>query len=269
MNKTIKISALVNTLNEADNIERCLRSLQWCDELIVVDMNSTDGTVNIAKSLGARVILTDLPHGNPDPARQMGIDACTGAWIFILDADEELPTEVIPFLRQIASEEQYHVVRMLIRDVWWGKRLLYMGNNYVPRFFKAGALKYGGAIHGRGIVYDRSKAFTMPTNEQFAIAHYCVNSLDEIVERAVRYSRFEAEWMKENNCRYSFWRHLRALVGQVYLYSVKYHFWKDGIRGFFALTFLMLHSHLNWIRLWECEKQISGDICSLKDETST
>lgn len=230
-------------------------------------MNSTDGTVDIARSLGARVILTDLPHGNPDPARQMGIDACTGDWIFILDADEELPLEAVPVLQQIAGEEQYQVVRMLIRDVWWGKKLLHMGNNYVPRFFKSGALKYGGAIHGRGIIYDRSNAHTMPADEQLAIAHYCVKSLDEIVERAVRYSRFEADWMTEHNVRYSIWRHLRSIAGQVYLYSVKYHFWKDGVRGLFALTFLMLHSNLNWVRLWEYENHISGDICSHKDQT--
>ncbi|RII29442.1 MAG: hypothetical protein CXR30_11135 [Geobacter sp.] len=262
MNRNVKISALVNTLNEADNIERCLRSLLWCDEIIVVDMNSTDGTVDIAHDMGARIILTDLPHGKVEPARQTGIDASTGDWILILDADEVLPSEIIPVLQQIAYEEQYHVVRILVRDVWWGKKLLHIGNNFVTRFFKSGALKYGGDIHSRGIVYDKSKAYTMPVNELLAIDHYCVNSLDGIVERAVRYSRFEADWMMENNVHYSIWRHLRSIVGQVYLYSIKYHFWKDGIRGFFALTFLMLHSHLNWVRLWEYDRNISEDLKS-------
>jgi glycosyltransferase involved in cell wall biosynthesis len=266
MNKTVRISALVNTLNEADNIERCLRSLLWCDEILVVDMNSTDGTVEIAQSLAAKVILTDLPPGKVETARQAGIDACTGDWILILDADEVLPSEIIPILRQIANEEQWHVVKMLIRDVWWGKKLVHMGNNFVTRFFKSGALKYGGAIHGRGIVYDESKAYTMQANEQLAIAHYCIKSLDGIVERAVRYSRFEADWMTEHNVRYSIWRHLRSIAGQVYLYSVKYHFWQDGIRGLFALTFLMLHSHLNWVRLWEYQYHIPGDLNSRKDQ---
>ncbi len=81
-----RLSVTIITKNEAHRIERCLRSVAFADEVIVVDSGSTDGTVEIARGLGARVVVTDWPGFGPQKNR--ALDLATGDWILSLDADE-------------------------------------------------------------------------------------------------------------------------------------------------------------------------------------
>jgi len=81
------LSVIVITFNEEACIERCLRSVSFADEIVVVDSNSTDRTRDIARELGAKVILTkDWPGFGAQKNRALA--AATGDWVFSLDADE-------------------------------------------------------------------------------------------------------------------------------------------------------------------------------------
>ena len=86
-----KISAVINTLNEAKKIGRCLASLKgFANEVIVVDMMSTDSTRDIVKKYGAKVF-KHKRVGYVEPARNFAISKARYDWIIILDADEEIP----------------------------------------------------------------------------------------------------------------------------------------------------------------------------------
>jgi glycosyltransferase involved in cell wall biosynthesis len=81
-----KISATIITFNEEKNIKRCIESLDFCDEIIVVDSLSNDNTCAIATQLGAKVINQKfLGHIKQ---KQLAVDNCTNDWILSLDADE-------------------------------------------------------------------------------------------------------------------------------------------------------------------------------------
>jgi len=83
------LSAILITHNEAANLRDCLASVAWCDEIVIVDNGSTDGTPAIAAEFGARVIITpDWPGFGPQ--KQRALAAATGDWIFSIDADERL-----------------------------------------------------------------------------------------------------------------------------------------------------------------------------------
>src|SRR5215470_16162441 len=84
----IPVSACVITLNEADRIEACLRSLAWCDEIVVVDSHSTDATRARAAALGARVIERDWPGHAAQ--KEFAIRAGAYDWVLCIDADERL-----------------------------------------------------------------------------------------------------------------------------------------------------------------------------------
>ncbi len=83
-----RLSVVLTTLNEEHNIERCLRSVRWADEIVVVDSFSWDRTVELARGIHRRV----YQHEYPGSSRQVerGIDYATGDWMFIIDADEEM-----------------------------------------------------------------------------------------------------------------------------------------------------------------------------------
>src|SRR5712672_4773789 len=105
-----RISVVINTLNEERNLQYALRSVQpWADEIVVVDMHSTDRTVEVARQLGAKVYLNEGP-GFDYPPREFAIRQASHAWIFMLDADEVVPMALSKVLRCIAEADNADVV---------------------------------------------------------------------------------------------------------------------------------------------------------------
>src|ERR1700755_3103275 len=92
MTDPVRLSACIITYNEADRIEACLRSVSFCDEIIVVDSHSTDATREIARSLGARVIERDWPGYRSQ--KQFAVDNAVHDWVLCLDADERVTREL-------------------------------------------------------------------------------------------------------------------------------------------------------------------------------
>ena len=86
------ISAIIITLDAAAHIESCIRSLSFCDEIIVVDSGSTDGTQGLAEALGAKVSYNAWPGFGPQ--KQHALSLATSPWIFSIDADEQVPEEL-------------------------------------------------------------------------------------------------------------------------------------------------------------------------------
>jgi glycosyltransferase involved in cell wall biosynthesis len=94
-----KISGLVITFNESKNIVECLRSLKRvCDDIVVVDSNSSDDTVALAQAEGAQVI-SQVFLGD-GPQRSVGLPYCRHAWVLNLDADERLEDDLVAYLQQ-------------------------------------------------------------------------------------------------------------------------------------------------------------------------
>jgi len=93
-------SALVLTYNEEKNIERCLKSLQWCDEVVVLDSYSTDRTIEIAKKLGAVVVMKEFEDYASQ--RNYGLNSIDykNEWVLMVDADEIVPPELAQEIRE-------------------------------------------------------------------------------------------------------------------------------------------------------------------------
>src|SRR5437879_5905913 len=97
-----KISVVINTLNEANIIERAVKSVAWADEVLVCDMNSDDDTPILAKKLEAKVIFIKR-QPFVELARNLSISKAEHEWVLILDPDEEVPESLANKLREIVS----------------------------------------------------------------------------------------------------------------------------------------------------------------------
>ncbi len=86
------ISVIIITKNEAHNIEACLQSVAWADEIVVVDSGSTDSTVEIARKYTDKILMTDWPGYGPQKQRALAM--ATGEWILSIDADERVSPEL-------------------------------------------------------------------------------------------------------------------------------------------------------------------------------
>lgn len=120
--KKIKLSGFIVVRNEEKNIERCLRSLDFCDEIIVVDQESTDKTVKIARKY-TKNIYHDKCWGYADPSRKLGASKCKGRWILNLDADEEITNPLkLEILDAIKKKTlQMHII-FIERYIFWRKK---------------------------------------------------------------------------------------------------------------------------------------------------
>ncbi|MCH7952196.1 glycosyltransferase family 2 protein [Patescibacteria group bacterium] len=122
---TMKLTAVVLTRNEQKNIEECLKTVRFCDEVIVVDDHSSDNTVKIARSLGARVYSRGL-HGDFAMQRNFALEKANAEWVLFVDADErvskKLQAEMIEVLRKSNDITGY---RMKRQDIFLGKKLLF------------------------------------------------------------------------------------------------------------------------------------------------
>ena len=120
-----QISGLVITLNEAHNIVDCLRSMKTvCDDIVVVDSGSSDGTVELARQEGATVIV-QVPFLGDGPQRSHGLPYCRHAWVLNLDADERLEQDLIDYIRRTDLDS-------LGVDLVETRRRNYIGQRFTP-----------------------------------------------------------------------------------------------------------------------------------------
>ncbi len=130
--KKEKISGLVITFNEEKNIAGCIESLKCiCDDIVVVDSFSQDRTVDIARSMGATVILQKFLGDGPQ--RTKGVDYCLHDWIFNLDADERLEDDAIQAIKELSLDSSEVDVYELKRHNYIGDQITLHAGQYPDR----------------------------------------------------------------------------------------------------------------------------------------
>lgn len=270
-----KISVVINVLNEEKNIERAIKSVDWADEVVVVDDGSKDNTLEVLEKLkGSNKKLKAFKHqgvGFVEPARNFAISKATNGWVLILDADEVIPDTLARELVRIAAKmEQIDYVRLPRKNIIFGHfmKAAIWWPDYNIRFFKKGQVNWINKIHqppktsGQGL--------DLPAEEKYAIIHYNYESVAEFLERMNRYTSVQAEELKEEDYKFN-WQDLLVKPLDEFLsrfFANKGY--KDGLHGL-ALSLLQAFSFLVvYLKLWEMEKfkEQDIDLGQLKDQSN-
>ncbi|MDQ2924841.1 MAG: glycosyltransferase family 2 protein, partial [Acidobacteriota bacterium] len=179
------------TLNEEHNLPRTLASVQWADEIIVVDSGSTDCTVEIARSFGARVI--ERPWPGFAAQKNFAIAQCTGTWILALDADEELSPELQQQIRTLLPTnpptDAFYLRR---RNLFLGRWIKHGGFYPDPKLRLFRRSNATPQFESRPV--HETVAFTGPTATlDFDLIHHAYPTLSTYIEHMDRYSTLGAE----------------------------------------------------------------------------
>lgn len=250
-----RISVVINTLNEEKNLPRALKSVKsLADEIIVVDMESDDDTVKIAKKHGAQVF-SHKKMGYVEPARNFAISKATGEWIFLLDADEEVSAPLVHKLKSLANDptnaDYYAIPRKNMIFGKWMKHSRWWPD-YNIRFFKKGRVVWSEEIHSVPTTSGRGQ--DIPHEENLAIIHHHYETVEQYITRLNRYTSIQAKERAENGAKFV-WHDMlvkstqefvsRYFAGQGY---------KDGVHGL-ALSGLQAFSEfVVHTKLWQLNK---------------
>ncbi len=226
----MKISAVIAAYNEEKNIKRCLDSLSFASEIIVIDSMSTDKTVKICRAAGAKVY--SVKFKSFSQVKGLGLKKAKGDYIFVIDADEAASAMLAAKLGEIAAKggpaDAYEIKRenfflgRVIRHCGWGK-------DYQIRFFKNGKARYDGKIVHENLIVRGVKG-----RIQEPILHYTYPDSASYFEKVNRYTSLQA--VQDIN-KMAFLKMLYAPFFRFFrMYFLKLGF-LDGFRGFILCVY--------------------------------
>lgn len=239
-----KLSVTIITLNEEKNIARCLESVKWADEIIVLDTNSTDRTVEICRKFTDQVFCVDW-HGY-GKQKNLCADRASHNWILNIDSDEEISQEGAEEIKAVLRNGPKHPVYQFPRKNFFAKRWVRYGGWYPDRISR---------------LYDKTQvSFTEPQvheklvpdenvgSLQNPIRHYSFSGIEDYIERQNHYSSLYAREKMSGGFRAS-WSHLvlRPLVSFIKNYIFKQGF-RDGFLGLFLAIAFAFYTFLKYAK---------------------
>lgn len=194
-----KLSVIIITKNEASNIESCLESVKWADEIIVVDSGSSDATVEICRKFGAQVQVHDWQGFGTQKNRALSY--ATHEWVFSIDADERvtpgLQAQLIKAMED-GSEDGFYVPRL---SQFCGRFIRHSGwyPDYVLRLFRRAKGRFSDdMVHERVILEGHAGRLSSP------LLHYSYLNEADVQRKTEQYARAGAMQMFKNGKTASF-----------------------------------------------------------------
>jgi (heptosyl)LPS beta-1,4-glucosyltransferase len=238
------ISVIVITLNEEKNIARCLASVAWADEIIVLDSGSKDKTIEIAKSYHAKVYHQDwLGFGEQ---KNKALEYTTKEWILWLDADEKVTPELSDSIKFEINHTQSDAYQMKRASFFLGKLIKHgdWGRDKVVRLFKKGKACWTiDQVHESLSINKRDTKYL-----EGILLHYTQDNLHTSLKKINEYSTLSAEMMVEKNRDSSVFKAvLRGHLAFVRSYLLRRGF-MDGVRGYVLARNIGLGAYLKYLK---------------------
>lgn len=187
------LSVIIITKNEEAMIRRCLQSVAWADEVVVVDSNSIDNTASICRELNAKVhSFDDWPGFGVQKNRALDLASCD--WVLSLDADETVTAELRAEIEAAMTNPCGHAAFRLPRlSSYCGRQMRHSGwwPDHVTRLFKRGSTRFSDdLVHEKLVVEGKVGALAQP------LLHEAFTDMGEVLEKMNRYSTASAAMLQ-------------------------------------------------------------------------
>ena len=252
-----RLSVIVITKNEAARLPTCLASVAFADELIVVDASSTDNTADLARSFGARVIITtDWPGFGLQ--KQRALDAATGDWVFCIDADEWLDDTLAAAIRQLtraplasAPAAHYSVGRMSAFCGQWMRAGSWYPDRGI-RLFKRGSARFSPDLVHERLLLDGSAG--KPPELPGLLLHNSITGLHDAVDKMNRYSSGRAADLHARGRRSGVGRAVGHGLWAFFRGYVLRRGFLDGRLGFVLAVLDGQASYFRYLKMWLADR---------------
>ncbi len=250
----IKVTVAVITKNEERHITKCLESVRWADDCVIVDGFSTDRTAEIARSMGANVIEHKFSGSFADE-RNVGNENAKHDWVLHIDADDIVTEDFREKLQAMLSRGGKEVIyKFRRRNFFLGHSMDYGGfHHYIPNLVNRNHVKYKGDVHEVPVFEGQMGVIDADIN------HYPFDSIDQFIQRQSRYAGIAAKKMLETDGVLTERQIRKGMIGKTFKVFwksyVKKQGYKDGVYGLaFGILFAMIN-FLKWAKYWELVKK--------------
>lgn len=245
-----KISAVITTWNEASNLDDCLSGLGFVDEIVVVDMESVDNTVKIAKQYTDKVFHTPYT-GYVEPARNYSIGKASGNWILIVDADERISATLAEKLEEIVKNDSADFVRIPRKNLVFGQWLKYSRwwPDYNIRFFKKGYVTWSDAIHRPPIT--EGNGINLDPEPGSALIHHHYRTIDDYLTRLIRYTNQQSKELIDAGYQFSLADLINKPIGEFLSRYFAGEGYKDGLHGFVLSILQAFSMFVVYLKVWQ------------------
>lgn len=263
------ISAFVVCFNEEENIAECLESMSFCDEVLVIDSFSTDNTVSIAESLGARVIQRKWPGYREQ--KSFGLSQVKNEWVLNLDADERVSPELANSIQRVMSRQMegldsdvngYFINRVVFHfGRWW--RLGGWYPEYRLRFLRKSKTVWGGVEpHEKPEVSGKTERI------EGELYHYSYKDFDDQLRRMQHFSTAAAKELYQNGKRVSILTIFFNPIFRVIKFFIFKRGFREGIAGLIVAMTEGYYTFMKYAKIWELQfNQEQKDSLLLEEET--
>jgi len=242
----LPLSVILITKNEAHNLQDCLDSIAGiAREIIVVDSGSTDGTLEIARTAGAKIIQTTSWPGF-GPQKNIALDAATCDWVLSLDADERLTEDLRAQIRAAVETASFNGYEMPRLSYFCGKPVRHCGwyPDYIVRLVRRVKARFSeNLVHESLIAQGPVGRLAAP------LLHYSYRSMQDVERKIESYSAAGAQQM---HARGKHTDHLQAMVHGAWAFLRTYIFklgLLDGVTGYRIACMNMRASYLKYAKL--------------------
>ncbi|MDQ3283960.1 MAG: glycosyltransferase family 2 protein [Acidobacteriota bacterium] len=243
------VTAIIHTLNEIEQIEDCLRTVDWADEIYLVDSLSTDGTVDRVRATFPRVRIEEREYLGAASTKNYAIDRASHDWIFVIDADErvtpELRDEILRTLDGPLDRWAYSVGR---RNFMLGKEVKYSGlqRDRVTRLFHRGHARYPNKRVHADLIVDGETI-----DLRHKMLHYYIRSFDHMIAKMTRYANWGAAQMfidGRTTGLVDIFGHTLGKFVRDYILNLGI---LDGTRGLISVGMHVYYTFWKYAKLWE------------------
>lgn len=249
-----KISAVVSVYNEEKNIERCLQSLRFADEIVVVDNGSTDKTVELAKKFTNKIYSQKNDPAKIDLQKNFGFEKASGDWILSIDADEWVTPELAEEIKSVILNPKSGISGFLMprKNIIFGKWIEHSGwyPDFQLRLFKKGKGKFTKAHVHEPLSLDGETGYLK--NE---LVHHNYDTISQFLQKAINiYVPNEAKNYLDKGYVFSYADAIRFPFKEFLSRFFLREGYKDGFHGLMLAMLMGFYHFLIFAKLWEQNK---------------
>lgn len=197
---TPKLSVVLNVKNMADTLAKALTSVEFADEIIVVDMESTDDTVKIAKKFTDKVF-NHPDVGYADPARNFALSKAKSPWVLVLDADEVVSASLQEKIQDLITETTADVYWLPRQNMFFGHWLAKAGwwPDYQPRLFRKDHVSWAVGVHRMPDITGLE--LKIAAKPEWSIQHTNYVNVEQFIEKMNQYTSLQAKEAAQKNAQ--------------------------------------------------------------------